>query len=90
MFGALTLDYEWRREHLKESCGVPCDPAVPAAWQRKFDGYHAATNAMIGVTVVLGIAAVALGVVALRERPRRSAATRARLRWFGPAAELTF
>lgn len=90
VFGALTLDYEWRREHLKESCGVPCDPAVPAAWQRKFDGYHAATNAMIGVTVALGIAAIALGVVALRERPRRSAATRARLRWFGPAAELTF
>lgn len=87
-FGALTLDYEGRRNNLKESCGVPCDPSLPAEWERKFEAYHKATNAMIGVTVALAVVATALGIAALRERPRSTA--RARLRWLGPAAEVTF
>ena len=86
--GALTLDYEGRRNNLKESCGVPCDPSLPAEWERKFEAYHKATNAMIGVTVALAVVATALGIAALRERPRSTA--RARLRWLGPAAEVTF
>lgn len=90
VFGALTLEYEWRRSNLKESCGVPCDPSLPSAWERKFEAFHAATNAMIGVTVALGVAAAVVGIVALRERPRRTSTVRARVRWFGPAAELTF
>lgn len=90
VFGAQALEAKRDRDNLMESCGVPCDPAFALGLEDKLRTSRAATNVMIGATVAFGIAALALGVVALRERPRRTAETRARLRWLGPAASLTF
>lgn len=95
VLGALALHYKGRREQPVCSGGVcPDDAAEQGAQKPALEAaalrYGTATNAMIGVTAAFGLAALALGIVALRERPRRGASTRARVRWVGPAVQLTF
>lgn len=70
----------------------PCD-AQEAERKReggdKFADFQLATNVAVGVTAALGVAAVALIVVAVRNR-KLSATTRARFRWLGSGVELGF
>lgn len=88
--GTQTLVYRnWYRD-------TPCDPCDAEQARRRAEGkekaprFELATNVMVGVTAALGVAAVALGVVALRNRKHGPTVQRARIRWLGPAVALAF
>lgn len=88
VFGSLTLVEKKRRW---EGCDDICTPInKPAIHEANFYRYLNATNIAVGISAALGLTAIVLGVALRQERARNRVSTRARVRWHGPAVELTF